>query len=364
MIQRTLIALLAIVLGLGTPNALAGYSSGGSGGGAGTGDIEAVGDCSTGACFASGTEDQFLGYGSSGAATIRAIPSSAIPNNAADTSGNAATCTALAANGANCTAGNYPLGVDQNGAAESCTAALATAGTGAIQVESSGVLAAYGGSDCGGTPGDGQFVEAVDVDGTVTCNSITSVTGTLTNKTLDAEASGNNITLPSRLGIIAAVCVGATPGSGMDLPSSGAPTATCVEGTNTRKAYLDFADSGTQSAYYHFQLPGDWVGAVDVNGKWLTSATTGNVVWQIASACVSDAETNDPAWNTADAITDAAKGTTLQMNDFTATGLTMTGCAAGDTWHVKFFRDPTHASDTIAATASLDTLLFTVRRTM
>jgi len=35
---------------------------------------------------------------------------------------NAATATALAANGANCTAGNYPLGVDASGAVESCTA--------------------------------------------------------------------------------------------------------------------------------------------------------------------------------------------------------------------------------------------------
>lgn len=39
-------------------------------------------------------------------------------------SGNAATATALAANGANCSAGNYPLGVDTLGAAESCTAVL------------------------------------------------------------------------------------------------------------------------------------------------------------------------------------------------------------------------------------------------
>lgn len=37
--------------------------------------------------------------------------------------GNASTATALAANGANCSAGNYPLGVDASGAAESCTAA-------------------------------------------------------------------------------------------------------------------------------------------------------------------------------------------------------------------------------------------------
>lgn len=37
--------------------------------------------------------------------------------------GNAATASALAANGANCSAGNYPLGVDASGAVEGCTAA-------------------------------------------------------------------------------------------------------------------------------------------------------------------------------------------------------------------------------------------------
>ncbi len=37
--------------------------------------------------------------------------------------GNAGTATALAANGANCDAGSYPLGVDASGAAEGCTVA-------------------------------------------------------------------------------------------------------------------------------------------------------------------------------------------------------------------------------------------------
>lgn len=43
----------------------------------------------------------------------------------ASITGLAGTATALAANGANCTAGNYPLGVDASGAVEDCTAAAA-----------------------------------------------------------------------------------------------------------------------------------------------------------------------------------------------------------------------------------------------
>lgn len=47
--------------------------------------------------------------------------SGAVESCGTNISGNAGTATALAANGANCSAGNYPLGVDASGAVESCT---------------------------------------------------------------------------------------------------------------------------------------------------------------------------------------------------------------------------------------------------
>lgn len=50
--------------------------------------------------------------------------SGAVESCTALSASNAGTATALAANGANCSAGNYPLGVDASGAVESCTAAL------------------------------------------------------------------------------------------------------------------------------------------------------------------------------------------------------------------------------------------------
>lgn len=55
----------------------------------------------------------------SGTAVTLSLPN---PINVA-TSGNAATATALATNGTNCSSGNYPLGVDASGNAEGCTAA-------------------------------------------------------------------------------------------------------------------------------------------------------------------------------------------------------------------------------------------------
>jgi hypothetical protein len=144
--------------------------------GAGSGDVTSVGDCAAGACLdgssdggtyiymydgdsnytgiaASNTASDLLfylptGYGSDGqvletngdgtltwttALTASStnltlsgmlwgdVTGNLTGNVTGDVSGNAGTATALAANGANCGAGEYPLGVDASGAVESCT---------------------------------------------------------------------------------------------------------------------------------------------------------------------------------------------------------------------------------------------------
>ncbi|KKR17955.1 MAG: hypothetical protein UT48_C0045G0004 [Parcubacteria group bacterium GW2011_GWE2_39_37] len=53
---------------------------------------------------------------------ISGIQASDVPTLNQNTSGNAATASALSANPANCPAGQYPLGIGANGAVESCTA--------------------------------------------------------------------------------------------------------------------------------------------------------------------------------------------------------------------------------------------------
>lgn len=56
--------------------------------------------------------------------------------------GNASTATALAANGANCSAGQFPLGVDASGAVESCTALPTTISGTANQIAASAATGA------------------------------------------------------------------------------------------------------------------------------------------------------------------------------------------------------------------------------
>lgn len=193
---------------------------------------------------------------------------------------------------------------------------------------------------------------------------ISSTTVTFTEKTLNAESSGNVITLPKRVWFPAAGCNNATAGTIWDLPTSSPAVAACVTGTNTQKGVLEFANSGNLSAQTTYLLPTTWTGTIDARIKWVTSATSGDVVWQLATICVADAETDDPAFNTASTVTDTAKGTTLQTNDAAITTVTVTGCAAGELMHVKILRDSGHASDTLAATAQLIGVELVIREAM
>lgn len=201
--------------------------------------------------------------------------------------------------------------------------------------------------------------------GLVVCVAVVYAQNTITarNFQLNAESTGNVLTLPFKEWIPAAICNNATPAShGWSFPTSNPGVPACLTGSNTQIGLMDFADASDLSGQFHLRLPADWTSTVDVAIKWLTTATSGDVVWQVQTICVADAETSDPAFNTASTVTDTAKGTTVQQNDAAITGLTVTGCAAGEIMFVKVRRDAAHASDTLAATARLIGLELTFRR--
>lgn len=190
-----------------------------------------------------------------------------------------------------------------------------------------------------------------------------ATTDTLTNKTYDAAGTGNVFTSAFMTWLPTAGCNNTTAGTMWDLPTSNAPTVACATGTNTQKGVFEFPDSdGDYSAQVTLKLPADWTGAIDANIKWFAAATSGDVVWQVATACVADAETDDPAFNTASTVTDTAKGTTNQTNDAAITGVTATGCAAGELLHLKILRNRTHASDTITGVVKLIGVELVTRR--
>lgn len=192
-----------------------------------------------------------------------------------------------------------------------------------------------------------------------------SQTKTFTNTTFDVEATGNSLGDVNTFWRLFAGCSGTTPGFLWDVPASNAPTAECVTGTNTQKGVASFPDSdGDFSLQDAIMLAPHWSGTIDARIRWYsTTATSGDVVWQLQTACVADGETDDPSWNTASTVTDTAKGTVNQMNDALITGATITGCAADEMLHLRIVRNRTHASDSITGTVKGVGVRFTVRST-
>lgn len=127
--------------------------------------------------LATQTANQVFAGPTSGAAatpTFRSLVSADIPTNAANTSGNAGTATALAANPANCSAGTLPRGVDASGAGEGCAAvALASEVTGTLANSSTTATALNTASAIVARDGSGNFA-AGTITAALTGNASTS----------------------------------------------------------------------------------------------------------------------------------------------------------------------------------------------
>src|SRR6185295_5639245 len=124
------------------------------------------------------------------------------------------------------------------------------------------------------------FVKTGSADGTLSVDTAAYITAsssdTLTNKTLDAEGTGNVITLPFKLWLPAAGANGTTAGTIWDLPTTNPAVAAAIQGTNVIQGVLDFADGANElSAQYTWCIPSDWTGAVDVKIKWFTRRQAG-----------------------------------------------------------------------------------------
>jgi hypothetical protein len=208
-------------------------------------------------------------------------------------------------------------------------------------------------------------------DGSITTEDIaTNAVGSADVGAVDAEASGVTLTIPAKIWFPVAGCQNPTANLLMDSFTTNAAAPACIAGTNTVKGVADFDGTTDESLQTTVMLPLDWAGAVDVSYKWLAAATTGSVTWCTQLICTADAETDDPAFPAQASglcVSDATKGTTLQTNDASDTGITATGCAAGELMHVRISRDPDQTStltDNMAGDASLIGFELTLRRAM
>ena len=189
-----------------------------------------------------------------------------------------------------------------------------------------------------------------------------ATTDTLTNKTLDAEGAGNTVTTVGYVEYTGASCQGTSSALGFNNPTTNAPAANCVTGTNTIHGVADFDAATDESVQGNFTLPSDWTGNIDIDLYWYAAATTGDVIWGLQTICVATGETLDPAFNTAQTVTDTVQGTTNQLNIASITTVTVTGCAAGERFFFKLYRDADNASDTMSGDARLVSARWKIRR--
>jgi hypothetical protein len=212
----------------------------------------------------------------------------------------------------------------------------------------------------------------LDLAAAVTINgaAITSLSNTqvFTNKTYDTEATGNVFTIPMLYQFTAAGCQNTTASVAFDTPTTLGATATCQSAAAGGHAVLGtakFIHTEVDEVQGHFKLPADWSGAIDVTLDWnAVGTTTNNAVWQIKFGCVADAEAPSTASfnNTAFAAV-ANKGTTLQLNHSTKTGITTTGCSTSETaWFIIYWDDAATGNTLVDTDLQLIDAIFTIRR--
>lgn len=207
----------------------------------------------------------------------------------------------------------------------------------------------------------GKYFEIQDHNGT-SIFRVSAASGAITNARLDAEGTGNAITLPFRWDLD--MC-GVSPTDGTTVghvwnrdPLSTAPTATADVDTNRGRCVLAFPDSdGDYGVQITRQIPdGILTGNLDAD-IWWDTAGTGNARFQIQTKCYADDEADDASFNTASVVT-ATAGTSGRPNKQTITGITTTGCAGGEMMRIRFFRNRTEASDSLNAALNVEKVVF------
>ncbi len=214
----------------------------------------------------------------------------------------ATTSAALAANGGNCSAGSYPLGVGADGAVESCTA-------------------------------------------------YASETKTLTNTTLNCSSgTGNVCTIWERRGgDLVGLAAAATVGHVWDFdPLSTTCTATAITGTNQSYGVCTFPDSdGEYGRQLGFDVPTGGIVSMNADILWKTTGT-GNARLRIQTICYASDVAADSAYSNSTYVT-AAAGTSGRIVSVNMPSIVITGCDAGERMALRFSRNRTEGSDTLNA---------------
>lgn len=117
---------------------------------------------------------------------------------------------------------------------------------------------------------------------------------------------------------------------------------------------LAFPDSGTKiGASCLLTIPKNYVGSPKIVLRWKTTATTGDVVWDVDCRSIAVNEPGDPTTHQeALTVTDTADATARDLND-AEVSLTAANLAVDDSLFLTVSRDGANGSDTLAAVAEL-----------
>lgn len=133
-------------------------------------------------------------------------------------------------------------------------------------------------------------------------------------------------------------------------------TNSCASGTVTTNAWyttLDCDQSTDENAFWQFKLPSNYVSGsnVQVDVGWISSATSGAVVYTTWYAGVADTEEFDNPSLTAVSSTAATTNGTANRLNTTSVTWTAPSLAPDDLVQFKLTRDADNGSDTMAADA-------------
>jgi hypothetical protein len=140
------------------------------------------------------------------------------------------------------------------------------------------------------------------------------------------------------------------------------PPTAAYASIDTRNGHpvLDFDAATDENAIFAGILPRHYAGGgLTVSLRWAaTTATSGNVVWNVAIERLADEaqDIDSDGFATAQAVTATAPATSgmVQYTDVTFTnGAQMDSLAAGESFRVKVTRDADNGSDTMTSDAEL-----------
>ncbi|MBI1908868.1 MAG: hypothetical protein HYS22_01705 [Deltaproteobacteria bacterium] len=253
------------------------------------------------------------------------------------TTSNVATATALAANGANCSAGSYPLGVDASGAVESCTAV----GGGATAWDD------IGDPDAGAAVAMAEYAQTLDWDTASTAAAFDGLTITMTN---DAGTDSNT----QRVLVITNKNDGGSTGTTerllvLDNADSNEAVTTGLE--------IDVSGGGTGSITTGIDLSDTLIGdAINIGNN---AIVTGNVAGTIGDSTTDSWTFTTDGTGTAEIVLPAGSIDSTEILDATIAGgdlastIAITSTGAQDFGGASDFEIPNGGSPTVNVTGEI-----------